>query len=56
TFGFLVGEIIRRASGKTIAEVLREEVAGPLGVADELFFAVPAPEAASVKVISPVTG
>ena len=44
TFGFLVGEIIRRASGKTIAEVLREEVAGPLGVADELFFAVPAPE------------
>lgn len=42
TFGFVVGEIVRRASGKPIAQVLREEVAGPLGVADELFFAVPA--------------
>jgi CubicO group peptidase (beta-lactamase class C family) len=41
TFGYIVGEIIRRASGKPISQVLREEVAGPLGVADELFFAVP---------------
>ena len=41
TFGYIVGEIIRRASGKPIPRVLREEVAEPLGMADELFFAVP---------------
>jgi CubicO group peptidase (beta-lactamase class C family) len=42
TWGYIVGEIVRGASGKPIAEVLREEVAGPLGIADELFFGVPA--------------
>jgi CubicO group peptidase (beta-lactamase class C family) len=31
TFGFLVGEIVRRVTGKTIGTVLREEIAGPLG-------------------------
>jgi CubicO group peptidase (beta-lactamase class C family) len=31
TFGFLVGEIVRRVSGKTIGTMLRDEVAGPLG-------------------------
>ncbi len=31
TFGFLVGEIVRRVSGKTVGTMLREEVAGPLG-------------------------
>ncbi|MFC4118751.1 serine hydrolase domain-containing protein [Nonomuraea zeae] len=41
TFGFLVGEIVRRATGKAISQVLREEVAGPLGVADELYFGMP---------------
>jgi CubicO group peptidase (beta-lactamase class C family) len=30
TFGFLVGEVVRRASGKTIGTLLREEIAGPL--------------------------
>ena len=44
TFGWLVGEIVRRATGKRISEVLRDEVAGPLGVAGELFFGVPAAE------------
>ena len=43
TFGYIVGEIVRRATGKPISQVLREEVAGPLGVADELFFGVPEP-------------
>lgn len=28
--GFLVGEVIRRASGKTVGTVFREEIAGPL--------------------------
>ena len=33
-----------RSTGKPISQELREEVAEPLGVADELFFAVPKPE------------
>jgi CubicO group peptidase (beta-lactamase class C family) len=44
TWGYIVGEIIRRASGKPIPQALREEVAEPLGVEGELFFAVPAAE------------
>jgi CubicO group peptidase (beta-lactamase class C family) len=40
-FGYIIGEIVRRATGKPISQVLREDVAGPLGVADELFFGVP---------------
>ncbi len=44
TFGYIVGEIVRRASGKPISQVLWEEVAEPLGVADELFLAVPKAE------------
>ena len=44
TFGYIIGEVIRRATGKTISQVLREEVAGPLGVAGELYFGVPATE------------
>ena len=30
TYGFLVGEVIRRVSGKTVGEFFRENVAGPL--------------------------
>jgi CubicO group peptidase (beta-lactamase class C family) len=41
TFGYVVGEVVRRATGRPISAVLRERVAGPLGVADELFFGVP---------------
>ncbi len=44
TFGYIIGEIVRRATGKPISQVLREEVAGPLGVADELYFGVPESE------------
>jgi CubicO group peptidase (beta-lactamase class C family) len=44
TFGYLIGEIVRRATGKRISEVLAEEVAGPLGVARELYFGVPESE------------
>jgi CubicO group peptidase (beta-lactamase class C family) len=32
TFGFLVGEVIRRASGRTLGQFFRDEVAGPLGL------------------------
>lgn len=41
TFGFVVGEVVRRVTGRPISQVLREEVAGPLGVADELWFGMP---------------
>jgi CubicO group peptidase (beta-lactamase class C family) len=44
TFGYIVGEIVRRTTGKPISQVLREEVAGPLGVADELYFGMPRSE------------
>ncbi|MFI0422900.1 serine hydrolase domain-containing protein [Spongiactinospora sp. 9N601] len=44
TFGFLVGEIVRRATGKPISQVLREEIGEPLGVAGELYFGMPATE------------
>jgi CubicO group peptidase (beta-lactamase class C family) len=44
TFGYIVGELARRATGKPISQVLREEVAGPLGVAEELWFGMPASE------------
>ncbi|WP_067173708.1 serine hydrolase domain-containing protein [Microtetraspora niveoalba] len=44
TYGYILGEVVRRVTGKAISQVLREEVAGPLGVADELFFGVPASE------------
>ncbi len=43
-FGYIVGEIVRRATGKPISQVLREEVAAPLGVADELYFGMPESE------------
>ena len=43
-FGYIIGEIVRRATGKPISQVLWEEVAQPLGVADELFFGVPESE------------
>jgi CubicO group peptidase (beta-lactamase class C family) len=48
TFGFLVGEIVRRATGKPISQVLREEITEPLGIADELYFGVPAAELSRV--------
>jgi CubicO group peptidase (beta-lactamase class C family) len=44
TFGYLVGEVVRRVTGKPISRVLREEVAAPLGIADELYFGMPPAE------------
>ena len=31
TYGYLVGEVVRRISGKTVGAFFRDEVAGPLG-------------------------
>lgn len=44
TFGYIVGEVVRRATGKRISQVLRDEVSGPLGVADQLYFGMPVSE------------
>ena len=44
TFGYIVGEIIRRTTGKRISQVLLEDLSGPLGVGDELYFGMSAPE------------
>jgi len=40
TFGVLVGELVRRATGRTISDVLRE-VLTPLGIEENVFFALP---------------
>jgi len=42
TYGFLAGEIVRRASGKTLGTLLRDEVTGPLGA--DLFVGLPLSE------------
>ena len=44
TFGFIIGEVVRRATGKPVSQILRDEVAGPLGVAGELYFGMPVTE------------
>ena len=42
TFGFLLGETLQRATGARLADLLQGVLSGPLGVADELHFGVPA--------------
>jgi CubicO group peptidase (beta-lactamase class C family) len=43
TFGFLLGETLRRATGDPISALLRRHVTGPLGVGDDVHFGVPEP-------------
>ena len=40
TYGFLVGEIIRRTSGRSVGQYVAEEIAGPLGA--NFFIGLPA--------------
>ena len=42
TFGFLVGEVIRRVTGSTVGAMLRDEIAGPLGA--DVHIGLPAAE------------
>ena len=44
SFGYLAGEIVRRVTGQSISQIMRSEVAGPLGLTGELHFAVPESE------------
>lgn len=41
TFGFLLGETVRRATGRSLTWWLHEAVTGPLGVEDDVHFGVP---------------
>lgn len=43
TYGWLVGELIRRVTGRSLEQVLAEELVGPLGL-DGLTLGCPAPE------------
>ncbi len=40
TFGFAVGEVLRRVTGRTVGALLREDVAGPLGA--DVYIGLPA--------------
>ena len=42
TFGYLVGEVVRRVTGRSIGTVFAEEIAGPLGL--ELWIGLPQAE------------
>ncbi|MGP3937069.1 serine hydrolase domain-containing protein [Nonomuraea sp. KM88] len=41
TFGYLVGELARRATGRSMGELLREWITVPLGIEGQLYFAAP---------------
>jgi CubicO group peptidase (beta-lactamase class C family) len=50
TFGFLTGEVIRRVTGSTVGELLRTEIAGPLGA--DIHIGLPAAEHSRVATFS----
>ena len=55
TYGWLVGEVIRRITGKTCGEFVRDEIAVPLGV--DFFIGLPASEdARTADMIPPENG
>ena len=56
TFGFLLGETLRRVTGATMSGLLREVLTGPLGVADEVLLRRPALAAAPGRAPVPWTG
>lgn len=51
TYGWLVGEVIRRATGRSVGRYLRDEIAGPLGL--ELWIGLPAAEEHRVSRLIP---
>lgn len=55
TFGFLLGETLRRVTGRTISTLLRDVITGPLGIEDDVHFGVPEPLLARVaRQVAPV--
>lgn len=55
TQGYLVGEVVRRVTGKTLGTVFREEIAGPIG-ADFHIGLPPEHDARVAELIPPETG
>jgi CubicO group peptidase (beta-lactamase class C family) len=51
TQGYLVGEVVRRITGKTLGTVFREEIAGPMGA--DFHIGLPASEDARVAELIP---
>ncbi|WP_369146061.1 serine hydrolase domain-containing protein [Streptomyces sp. R44] len=54
TFGWVLGETVRRATGLPVAEALRTYVTEPLGIADSLFYGTP--DAHADRVVPLVAG
>ena len=52
TFGFLIGEVVRRITGKSVGTVFREEIAEPLGA--DFHIGLPASEDSRVADIIPL--
>ncbi|QBJ96156.1 class A beta-lactamase-related serine hydrolase [Rhodococcus sp. ABRD24] len=52
TFGWLVAETVSRATGKPFTQIVREEIAEPLGV-DEFWYQVPADEKPRIAKLFP---
>ncbi len=51
TFGFLVGEVVRRVTGRTLGSFFATEVAGPLGL--DLWIGLPESEHGRVATFLP---
>jgi CubicO group peptidase (beta-lactamase class C family) len=51
TFGWLVGELVKRISGQSLGTFFKEQVARPLGVADSVSIGTPATDLASVATV-----
>jgi len=51
TFGWLVGEVVRRVSGRTVGTMVAEELAGPLDL--DLWIGLPPEEEAAVARLAP---
>lgn len=54
TFGWLCGELVRRADGRSVGRFLREEVAEPLGL--DVWIGLPEEHDARVAVLEPTPG
>ena len=51
TFGWLVGEVVRRISGKSVGTYFRDEIAGPLGA--DIYIGTPAEHDARIAELIP---
>jgi CubicO group peptidase (beta-lactamase class C family) len=51
TYGFLLGEVVRRVTGKTLGHFLRDEITGPLGI--DFFIGLPEEEENRVAEVVP---